>query len=242
MATNMSMAEIRRQLGEPVRIAANSFNILSALCMHLSRPDTEHRAQDLVLRALEHREAFGPAVTILDGLVRQLGLFPYLEEDDLDLADSIAYEFHRPENMQDDGVVFHRVQAQVYDLLMRKENVVLSAPTSFGKSLIIDAVVASGKYQNIVVVVPTIALIDETRRRLSRFSGDFKIITHASQRREQKNLFIMTQERILELKPIEPLDFFVIDEFYKLKPRQEDTERSFLLNEAFYRLYKTGLT
>jgi replicative superfamily II helicase len=45
--------------------------------------------------------------------------------------------------MDTDEIVFHRVQAEVYARLMEGENVVLSAPTSFGKSLIIDAVVAS---------------------------------------------------------------------------------------------------
>ena len=142
--------------------------------------------------------------------------------------------------MESEHVVFHRVQARVYGHLLNGENVVLSAPTSFGKSLIIDAIVASGKFDNVVVVVPTIALIDETRRRLSRFSPEFKIITHGSQRRAARNLFVMTQERILELEELEPVDFFVIDEFYKLQPRREDADRSFLLNEAFYRLYKTG--
>ena len=240
MATNITLGEIRRRLSEPWRIPGEGFEILSALCTYISTPDTEYRAQDLVLRALERREAFGKAAPVLNALVRQVGLFPYLEEDELGLADTIAYEFHRPQNMEGERVVFHRVQAQVYDHLMNGDNVVLSAPTSFGKSLIIDAIVASGKFQNIVVVVPTIALIDETRRRLSRFSRDFKIITHGSQRRAEKNLLIMTQERILELETLEAVDFFVIDEFYKLQPRHEDTDRSFLLNEAFYRLYKTG--
>ena len=58
-------------------------------------------------------------------------------------------------------MVFHRVQAQVYWHLIDGENVILSAPTSFGKSLIIDALIASGKYRRIVLVVPTIAPIDE---------------------------------------------------------------------------------
>jgi len=239
MATNLNLGEIKRRLTDPDRIRADAFDILRSLCIYVSTPDTEHRGQDLLLRALEHREAFGTAVPILDGLVRQVGLFPYLEPEGLSLADTIAYEFHRPDNMDTGRVVFHRVQAQVYDYLMSGNNVVLSAPTSFGKSLIIDAVVASGKYKNIVLVVPTIALIDETRRRLSRFSNRFKIITHGSQQRADKNLFIMTQERVLEQETLQPLDFFVIDEFYKLQPRMEDPERSLLLNEAFYKLYKT---
>jgi hypothetical protein len=83
MAADISLSDIKKQLSDPARIPAYAFDTLRSLCTHLSRPDTEQRAQDLVLRALEHREAFGSAVAMLDGLVRQLGLFPYLEQDDL---------------------------------------------------------------------------------------------------------------------------------------------------------------
>ena len=240
MAGSLTLAELKDRLAHPARITQDAFNIAKSLAAYAGQTETESRAHDLVLRALEHRDAFGSAVSVLEALVRQIGLFPYLEEEELGFADAIAYEYHRPLNMDADNVVFHRVQAAVYNRLMDGDNVVLSAPTSFGKSLIIDAIIASGCHANIAVVVPTIALIDETRRRLSRFSPEFKIITHPSQQRAQRNLLVMTQERILELKDLAPLDFFVIDEFYKLQPRPEDSERSYLLNQAFYRLYKTG--
>ncbi|MFW8092438.1 DEAD/DEAH box helicase, partial [Klebsiella pneumoniae] len=75
-------------------------------------------------------------------------------------------------------MVFHRLQAHVYNLLMQRKNVVLSASTSVGKSLVIDAILASKQYSKIVVVVPTIALIDETRRRMvKRFRSYCNIIT-----------------------------------------------------------------
>ena len=239
MASTLTIEELKERLSDPDRISAEAFDILKALGAYAGRTNDEPKVQELVLRALEHRNSFGGALPVLDGLVRQLGLFPYLELDELGLADSIAYEFHRPFHMAEDNVVFHRVQAEVYRKLIDGENVILSAPTSFGKSLLIDAIVASKRYNNIAIVVPTIALIDETRKRLSRFSETFKIITHTTQLRSKRNLFIMTQERILDLDQLEPLDLFVIDEFYKLKPRDEDRDRSFLLNEAFYRLQKT---
>jgi len=189
---------------------------------------------------MEYRDAFGSAGIILDGLLRQIGLFPYLDPAHLSLADFLAYEAHRPERLGDD-IVFHRAQAHVYQLLMAGENIALSAPTSFGKSLVIDAVIASGKYKNIVIVVPTLALIDETRRRLTeRFRGEFKIITHPSQERAEKNLYVLTQERVLERDDWTDIDFFVIDEFYKLAPQRGDNERSAALNHAFYKLVKTG--
>jgi len=240
MAKGMTFSQLVSTLRDPDEIKRSAFDVAKTLAQYVSDVRTSKAGHDLLLRALEYRDSFGPAVAIIDALVRHVGLFPYLDPMDLGLAESIAYEFHRPLNMDTDEIVFHRVQAEVYARLMEGENVVLSAPTSFGKSLIIDAVVASGIYHHIAIVVPTIALIDETRRRLSRFSSSFKIITHGSQKRGPRNIFVMTQERILEYNELEPLDFFVIDEFYKLKPRPEDKDRSYLLNEAFYRLRKTG--
>jgi ATP-dependent helicase YprA (DUF1998 family) len=101
-----------------------------------SRSDGTGRSEDLcrdiVFRALEHREAFGSYQPVLDALVRELGLFPYLEEDGLSLMDSIAYEFHRPLPFGE-PMVFHREQAEVYRRLLSGDNIILSAPTSFGK-------------------------------------------------------------------------------------------------------------
>jgi hypothetical protein len=100
--------------------------------------------------------------------------------------------------------------------------------------------IASHRYSNIVVVVPTIALIDETRRRLmERFRGEFKIITHVGQERAARNIFVLTQERVVDTPELEGVDFFVIDEFYKLNPTR-DVERAALLNQAFYRLFRQG--
>ena len=158
-------------------ISGDAFEIASDLCTIVNQDADSVDAHELVLRAMEHRSEFGEYDEIIYGLVRRLGLFPYLDPTELSIADLLAYEAHRPENM-DEKLVFHRAQAHVYHLLMSGENVALSAPTSFGKSLIIDAAIASGKFRNIVIVVPTLALIDETRRRLTRKFGDeFKVIT-----------------------------------------------------------------
>jgi replicative superfamily II helicase len=196
-------------------------------------------ARELVIRLLEHRDVAGAVGPILDALVRQLGLFPYLEPDSLPLPDLLAFEAHRPIGLDEEGVVFHEIQGYVYRLLLSGESVILSAPTSFGKSLIIDALIASGRYANVVVVVPTIALLDETRRRLARFRVTHKVITHVSQTQADRNLFVLTQERVIDLPDMPEIDLFIIDEFYKLDA-SSDPDRAHLLNQAFYRLWKTG--
>ncbi len=150
---------------------------------------------------------------------------------------------HRPEAMGD--VVFHRVQAQIYQRLRNGENVILSAPTSFGKSLIVDSLISTLSYDNIVLIVPTIALIDETRRRLSRFRS-YKLVTHPGQSFASKNLFVMTQERFLAMEEMPRIDFFFIDEFYKLAETEGSrghvrlNARASLLNQALLKLMSSG--
>jgi hypothetical protein len=199
------------------------------------------QAREIAIRLLDHRDALGGHGPMLDALLRRLGLFPYIDAAQVSARDLLAFEAHRPLDLPEDDIVFHRVQANVYRRLLDGENIVLSAPTSFGKSLVIDGLIASGNYRNIVVVVPTIALIDETRRRLSRFAPTYKIITHVSQPPAERNVLLLTQERVLEFEELPQIDLFVIDEFYKLSPdRDGDLDRTYLLNQAFQRLYRTG--
>ena len=203
--------------------------------------DNDAAARQLLIRALHRRGALEAVAPVLDALARQFGLYPYVQAPlELGTAGRIAYELHRPLGAED--LVFHAEQAEVYRLLNDGQNVVLSAPTSFGKSLITDAVIASGWFATVAVVVPTIALIDETRRRLVlRFGHEYKIVTHPSQRAAEKTIYVVTQERLLQLpdEALERVGFFVIDEFYKLDMEEEE-DRKCHLNQAFHRLLSTG--
>jgi hypothetical protein len=243
----MTPKELRDLIASPAGVADNGFDILAELGAMIAaggEDESPHLkdAREIAIRLLDHRAALGGLEPALDALLRRLGMFPYVAPESLGVRDLLALEAHRPLEMPDEEIVFHRVQAEVYRRLMDGENVVLSAPTSFGKSLVIDGLIASGKYDNVVVVVPTIALIDETRRRLATFAPGYKVITHVSQPLADRNLLILTQERVLELEKLPPVGLFVIDEFYKLSPDRErsDRERTYLLNQAFRRLYRTG--
>ncbi|MCQ1106573.1 hypothetical protein, partial [Acinetobacter baumannii] len=65
----------------------------------------------------------------------------------------------------------------------------------------------------------------------------YKIITQINQQSSNNNIYIFTQERVLEYKDLFPIDFFIIDEFYKLAPTSENDERCDRLNLAFKKLY-----
>jgi hypothetical protein len=134
-------------------------------------------------------------------------------------------------------VTFHREQIAVLNDLLAGRNVILSAPTSFGKSLLIDALLATGRYKRIAIVLPTIALLDEFRRRLRRrFRERFDVIMHPGDVvGDGPTIFLGTQERLLNRNDLGSLDLTVVDEFYKLDADRKD-ERSASLNAAVYRL------
>ncbi len=109
MADTVVIRTLREQLANPEAIARDAFGLLRSICALVNAEsaataeNADPRVQELVLRALENRTRFGPASIVLDGLVRRLGLFPYLDPETLGLADTIAYEYHRPLNMGDEN-------------------------------------------------------------------------------------------------------------------------------------------
>ena len=238
----MSYKELRAALdGIDPDKTFDAFAFLAELSSFTSLAADEDQlqlARELLIRVLDREVVFEPYSRVVQTLLRTVGLFPYLDAVESGAATLIATETHRPDAMPSD-IVFTTKQAEVYRALMAGRNVILSAPTSFGKSLIIDALIASGRHNNIVVVVPTLALVDETRRRLMKFRDRYKVITHLSQEPSVRNIFVHTQERVVENSRIKNVDFFVIDEFYKLQIEEgQSDERAVLLNHAFYRLAK----
>src|SRR3546814_8321178 len=106
---------------------------------------------------------------IVYGRIRSVGLIPYTGPDNArSLDDHYLMEAHRASIPDEEDYFFNKLQLQIYRDVVAGRNVVLSATTSVGKSMVVDAVIASGLYNVIAIIVPTIALIDETRRRLGR--------------------------------------------------------------------------
>lgn len=116
--------------------------------------------------------------------------------------------------------------------MLAGDNIALSAPTSFGKSFIIDAFISIRKPDNVVIIVPTIALADETRRRIEhKFSGMYKIITTTDATLRERNILILPQERSFAyVGKFESIDMLIVDEFYKASSSFDDSRSTSLLS------------
>lgn len=184
---------------------------------------------------------------LINHLIRETGLYPYIDPATSDWQERVVVEAFKVNIGTENGVTLHREQSGVLKALLEGEDLALSAPTSFGKSFIIDAFLEIKRPNNVVIIVPTIALTDETRRRLQpKFGNEYRIITTAGVEMGEKNLFIFPQERALQYADeIDHIDLLIVDEFYKAGKIKGNSnlpdERASQLIEAISKLSKKSV-
>lgn len=172
-------------------------------------------------------------------LIERAGFYPYYidkiksSKENISIQSRIRTEFFRSEVLP--NVYFHEKQKEIERALSRGDNIAVSAPTSFGKSLLIEEMVARKCFDNILIIQPTLALIDETRKNLNKYSDYYNLVVNTKQSLSKKNIFILTAERVLEFLNFPDIDFFVIDEFYKISSMRKDS-RVDALNIALVRI------
>lgn len=190
----------------------------------------EKEAREELIKILENEER--PYSKSLNHLLREVGLYPYLEYETSSWYDKVVCDLFKTNIGTGEEVILHREQGAVLRELLNGKDVVLSAPTSFGKSFIIDALIAIKQPDIIVIIVPTIALMDEIRRRLTnKFSAVYKIITTPEEELTGKVILIFPQERFFSyLGKLNHIDLFIVDEFYKVSKAFDSDRSDILLN------------
>lgn len=132
-------------------------------------------------------------------------------------------------------------QKEVIDKFMSLEQkrILVSAPTSFGKTFLLREIVFLNRerYRNILLLFPTIALLNENTESVNQLIQElkleYKIINNVYSGIEdtEKHIFILTPERALKLLADNAnlsIDFFFFDEVYKI---DEDFDRNEDSNE-----------
>lgn len=190
-------------------------------------------ARDELIKLLEYHYKNGIEFSeILNHLIREVGLYPYLNPDTASWQDRFVYESFKADIGGDEVATLHREQSRVLKELLEGNDLAISAPTSFGKSFIIDSFIAINNPRNVIIIVPTVALTDEVRRRLQKkFRTLYKIITTSDVSLADKNIMIFPQERAIHyIDSLENVDMLIVDEFYKASPRFDPDRSPSLLN------------
>lgn len=121
-----------------------------------------------------------------------------------------------------------RSQKEVIDAFQQlsAKRLLVSAPTSYGKTYLMREILYlnNERYNTIMLIFPTIALLRENAFDMQNFvlqkKLSYNIINSVTEEidLEQRNIFIFTPERALQLMALYPdikIDFFFFDEMYK---------------------------
>jgi len=165
------------------------------------------------------------------------------------------------------GILFDSKQFDIIKLFEENQRLFVSAPTSFGKTFIVKELLFKNrkKYNNILLIFPTVSLLNENILTFKKFIKDYNLDytivsnTHSNVDVEKRNIFILTPERVLKLLvdyPSLPIDFFFLDEVYKIdnlfniKNNGEDLKESerdkvfritlYLLSNKIHQFYLAG--
>ena len=188
----------------------------------------------------------GESVSIIE--LGMYDLTPYFsdEEVDVSLTEAIMLNKNLERRIEhvDLELFFSPPQYKALELLYEKDRVILTAPTSFGKTLLIKEYIYKKKPKSIVYIVPTNALAYELEKNFKENENfsDYTIFDKCSRIEamnseeitNEKLFFIGTQEKFLEIDSniMGEIELFVIDEAYKLQESVKG-QRSYKLSETF---------
>lgn len=144
---------------------------------------------------------------------------------------------------QDNQIIRTSGQMLLYDFAMKNVNTTIVAPTSYGKSELMIKKVKANIGKSICVVVPSKALLSQTKRLLAKdeaiASSYSKIITHPDMYHGETNIVAaLTQERLLRLLKMHPelkFDVVLLDEAHNLL---NNDSRSVLIAQVLLLCFK----
>ncbi|MFC3159338.1 DEAD/DEAH box helicase [Chryseobacterium arachidis] len=168
-------------------------------------------------------------------------LSPYYNEKKDNSFFSKQLEFIQINNLLNhnlSNISFTPEQVKIYNQIIENERILISAPTSFGKTMLVKEFIFNEQPSVIVFLVPTNSLADEL---IEDFNSLFKPLGYTIYDTIKegsiigdKSIFIGTQEKYYQIFQYFNLriNLFVIDEAYKLSDKI-NSSREVLLNRTF---------
>lgn len=180
----------------------------------------EYRYMDETLKRIREQSLKDYLTKEDEKLLKFVDLDIYLKPKAL--SDLMLSEINR--SVLDNQIILNRYQIEILDILS-KHNLFLSAPTSFGKTYVMLEFIKRNidKLNNIIFIIPTIALMNELLKKIYiYFSDDYNICTNSGEEITNKNIFIFVPERsdieFLNKTSQLNIDLLIFDEIYKLQP------------------------
>lgn len=235
---NINLDQQRTITEQDLDAAMRFADILSKSTHPDKRDDHKNLAQELVTLATTLYPNNALVQRYAATIFTTLSNYPALAQLDAAPEHSVldeAFETFQRRYLQvpgNTGLTFFAPQKEAFDRIEDEANYSFSAPTSLGKSFIIrsfiESRIKSGAGGNYAVLVPTKALINETRSKLitnlttELATRNYRIVTTGGDivlEGEHSFIFVLTPERLLYLlinRPDIDLDYVFIDEAHKL--------------------------
>jgi replicative superfamily II helicase len=167
-------------------------------------------------------------------------LSPYFKEkiDDSFFSKQLEFIQEKNKSNHDKKISFTEEQIKVYYEIVQSKRCIVSAPTSFGKTMLVKEYIYNYQPKFVVFIVPTNSLADELLDDFIRLYEKFGYTIFDSIKKDdiikEKSIFIGTQEKYKNLidQYENQIDLFVIDEAYKLTDPIKSS-REVILNRSF---------
>lgn len=225
-------------------LTAKEFNDLVRFADILSYSESEegrntsYRILSLLYEYNSDFDGFKPAFR---AILIKLGNFPGITRLEKSIGGKIlmplerSYEEHVKKSLQkvpDSNLVFTDAQYTIFEQLKKNKHFSFSGPTSLGKSFIFesyikDLIINEGVKDNMVILVPTRALINQCVQKLkNEFSGitHYEILAHPKipefiKSKGGNYIFVFTPERLISYiseNKNPPIEYLFIDEAHKI--------------------------
>lgn len=167
-------------------------------------------------------------------------LSPYYAEKLDDSFFSKQLEFIQEKNQlkHNSKISFTSEQIRIYNGIIENNRSIVSAPTSFGKTMLVKEYIYNYQPNKVVFVVPTNSLADELLDDFKTiFTSNGYVVFDSIKNSDsilEKSIFIGTQEKYYNIKNLyeDKINLFVIDEAYKLTDPIKGS-REVILNRSF---------
>lgn len=234
----LSIKEVEKFLINTYRLLDSSseedYNLSLSVICHVADSNPE----DLLVQQLLHDCIIKSRIFLYDVLLKEKVESFAPQVSALDILAKSFYTSGRTET------TLTKPQKEIFNLFQQHRRLIVSAPTSFGKTRIIREIIAHNNYKNIALIMPTISLLSEQFQAFKNNINGY-IISKSSKVEiddEKKYILILTPERMnifLDENPDFDVDFFVMDEIYKVDYKLED-DRFQVFSDILYQLAKTN--
>jgi ERCC4-related helicase len=242
-SNKFEVAELKEILERNYSILSNgiddfqNYNLALSVICHVA----DLLPKDNLIKQLLHDNIVKSRVFLYDEMISSK-YQSYLNDISVTHFDIIGEEFYRTDLSE---TILTRDQKRLFDDFQNKRRLIVSAPTSFGKSRIVQEIIVHNDYKNILIVLPTIALLNETFVRFKtnkQIADRYNLFNTIGKREtsfpEEDNIFILTPEKtdlLLDEHEYIKFDFFTMDEIYKI---QGSDDRCKIFTNCLYRLSK----